>query len=171
MSPEDDDLPPDLANLIAGLPRSIEPEEDLWEGIEERIAPVPLPVRRWRVGPLALAAAVLLGAVGAWTLRGSLQPAPTAEEEATVAVARWEQDVRSTTVELQEALESRRAEMDPHALAVIDGALRDIDAAIADVRRALEDDPDNDALAMALADAWQQKVHVLRNAAELGEVD
>ena len=156
-----EDVPADLAALLAELPREIEPEEDLWTGVREAIEPVPLPLRRRWATPLGLAAAVLLGVSLGWSSRPVAPPEPLVEP--------WESEIRSTTQDLQAVLERRRDEMDPQAVRVIQSALADIDAAIADVERALAEDPDNDALAMALADAWQQKVHVLRNATELGE--
>ncbi|MCA9566400.1 MAG: hypothetical protein KC656_01100 [Myxococcales bacterium] len=166
---EMDELPPDLAALIGGLPTEIEPDRDLWEGVEAAVAPVPLPLRAARRSwmPLALAAATLLGALAAWSMR-PVAPGDV-REETTQAAVRWEDDVRATTDELEAVLERRRSELDPQALAVIERALADIDAAIADVHRALAADPGNDALAAALADVWQRKVHLLRNAAELAE--
>ena len=72
---EMDELPPDLAALIGGLPMEIEPDRDLWEGVEAAVAPVPLPLRAARRSwmPHALAAATLIGqSVGAEIATGRL---------------------------------------------------------------------------------------------------
>lgn len=164
----DDPLPPDLADLLQDLPLEIEPQRDLWEGVEAAIEPVPLPdvrrpTRRWPWAVAAVLAATLLAY--------ALVPAPSSPvvDEPTVALLQWEAEVNATTRDLQAVLDANRSTMDPEALAVIEGALADIDAAILDVQRALRTDPGNDALTAALADVWQRKVHLLRSAAELGE--
>jgi hypothetical protein len=171
MSHEDEPLSPELAALLAGLPLEIEPEGEVWKGVSEQIAPVPLPV--FDAPPPAPAsrlpwAAVALAAVAMLTLWVNR---PVAERDAgpiasptEVAVTLWQADVRSTTEDLQVVLDAQRASMDPQTLAVIEGALADIDAAIEDVEQALAADPDNDALTLALANVWQRKVHLLRSA-------
>ncbi len=203
----DDEIPADLAELLADLPVEVEPENDLWDGIRDQITPVPLdcvdrvervdraieeagrrqtPGSRtamlWMAGLLAAAAvvmvarAVLPGASGPETastavMTGVSDDAPAgAAGEASLgdpALDHWEAEVRQTTDDLLAILDDRRSDLDPEAVAVVEGALVDIDAAIADVREALALDPDNDGLQEALAGVYQRKVHLLRTMTEL----
>lgn len=171
MNHDDDPTPPDLAGLLAELPDEIEPEQDLWQGVSEAIAPVSAnhPVRWvWPLAGVAAAAALLL--VGALAGRRTVEPMPVTAKTiptSTDPVDVWEVEVRETTDELLQLVEARRGHLDPEAMIVIEAALVEIDSAIADVRRALRDTPDDGALEVALAEAYDRKVHLLRSAAAL----
>jgi hypothetical protein len=190
----EDALPAELADLIADLPMEVEPEVDLWAGIREQIAPVPVQTgasapsrssvpagtgsRRatlWMAGLLAAAAVVLVA-------RAVMPGAPGIEPNPVVATVAapslgdpqldaWESEVRQTTDDLLAMLDERRSELDPEAIEVVEKALVDIDSAIADVRGALASDPGNDRLVDALAGVYERKVHLLRTMTELPSAD
>jgi hypothetical protein len=142
--------------LARGLPRQIEPERDLWPQIEARLrepAPEARP-RRWF--PAALAASLALAAgVGFWfgNLDGpNPDPAIAALPSNTSAGQRERSmpaslplDVQLTRAELVTRLERQISGLPPEFqtvvirnLAVINDALDEIDAALADT-------PDNGA--------------------------
>jgi FecR-like protein len=83
----DVELPPELRQAVGDLPRAIEPSEDLWPGIRERIrrgtgdegrGTSPLPARWWI--PLAVAAVLVVGVGIRFALQrsGSWVVTPTA---------------------------------------------------------------------------------------------
>lgn len=169
MNHEDDPIPADLAALLGDLPIEIEPENDLWEGIHDEIAPIPLRSTKRRglpVAAFALAAAVLLAAVVSWSSAPVQPVVATTNTPVDVVLMAWELEVRRTTDELQAVLDARRETIDPETLRVVEDAIADIDSAIDDVQRALRADPNNDVLSATLAQVWQTKVHLLRNATE-----
>lgn len=151
-----------LRPLVAEWPKEVEPPRDLWPEVRAAIAPAP--AHRWQA-PRALAAAAFLlvalgsGAVGYW-LRDV--PAPLAASAPPIDVARFESQVGTASAELAAAVEARRDELDPETYATVQRNLAIIDAAIAETRRALEQDPDDRRAADALVAAHQQKIRMLR---------
>lgn len=71
------------------------------------------------------------------------------------------------TSDLAKDLEQRRSRLQPEAVAVIDSCLATIDRAIKESRSALTEAPDNTTIAELLQLTYQQKVDLLRRAAEL----
>jgi predicted anti-sigma-YlaC factor YlaD len=169
----------------AALPRSLSPPRDLWPGIARRVA------RErswsWAAGgwsPLALAAAatvvVGLGAV-LWNgpspsrVRTVRIPAPSPETTfvAGTAVvsdpvlAAAERDYEAAATALLEALQQRRARLQPEALAAVQANLEVIDRALAEVRQALVQDPANPELSRMLVSTHRKKVEVLSRVVKL----
>lgn len=64
----------------------------------------------------------------------------------------------------------RRARLNPETVAVMDSCLTTIDNAIRETRTALAEAPDNTTIAELLQLTYQQKLDLLRRAAELSEV-
>ena len=77
-----------------------------------------------------------------------------------VATTEYEQAIAS----LESILELGRDRLDPQTVATIEANLGIIDRAIAEARRALEDDPNNSALNRLLIKHEQSKLRVLRQA-------
>jgi anti-sigma factor RsiW len=177
-----------LVESARRLSSEIEPERELWPGIESRIA-TPLasggiPERRrtpsrWALSwnPLA-AAAVLLLAVALpltfWQLGRDpaaeppvAQSAPTAFSHeipgaaATAMLARSEDGVLLPRTDLLETLEMKRDVFPAETLSAIEEDVRLIDQAIAEVRAALDESPDNRQLELLLAARYQQEVALL----------
>jgi len=170
-----------LRSLLAvaqALPDEIEPPAGLWSDVRERIAPTASRFfsPRWRLAAAAVVLVAVSSAVTALLVRrptvvvvqqvappaktvsGVVLPAPARAVDADYAVA-----IR----QLDEALAQRRAELDPATIAKVEASLHVIDAAIAEARRALADDPANRTLLDILAANYQHKVELLRRANEL----
>ena len=180
-----------VRQAAAALPRSIEPERDLWPGIAERLAAegvvrtsfgrgtaghaaigrkaVPL---RW----VAAAAVVIVAVTLAYQLGRSQRTTMVAEDVAgdptpAVVAASASPDVE---LELQEVrddlrarLEVRRDVLDPATLQIIDDNLELIDGAIERISAALESDPGNARLTRQLVFAYRQQIDLLRRSTEM----
>lgn len=179
----------DLAQLrddAAALP-VMTPSRDLWRGIEARIqAPVvafdAVPRRamgRWTSRQVAAAAAVIVAvtAGGTW-LAATRFPArmpqssvATAASPRTEVVAVADQKGIATYEgeigKLRRILDTRRGELDPTTIAVLEKNLTLIDQAITESRAALTADPASTFLAGRLNRAYDTKLELLRSAALL----
>jgi len=169
---------------LAGNLADSAPATDLWPGIAARIA-APAGVvrleerraRRWHLRlsvPQLAAAAVILMALsggGVWlaTSRGGSGPA-TASVELSPArpparlVSAEITGYESAIEELQQALNQTTAPLDSSTQAVLRQSLATIDAAIADARAALQQQPSNAFLYHHLDGAMKKKVDILRRA-------
>jgi len=176
MYDEDDSIPPDLAGLIADLPVEIQPAGDLWTEVRSEIEPVPRPTPaeapRWAslAGWLGagLVAAAAIFAISTRLVPTPAPPTPLAQLEPARAAEQWEVELRQTTEELLAVVDAHRDELDPEAVQVLERALIELDSAIEDVRGALAEDPNNDALEAALAGVYERKVELLRSTADVG---
>ena len=172
----------------AGELGSPPPAEDLWAGIEARIAArAPRPrvfdlgawrrrregvPRRWSftLPQLAGAAAVLvlLTSLGVWSAldRRPLAPAPgrgaapDAVRPAAFETARYD----AAITDLEQVLADHRGELDPATVRVIERNLRVIDDATAQARQALAADPASPYLNGHLATQLKRKLTLLRQA-------
>jgi len=169
----------------AALPRSVAPPRDLWPGIAGQLERQ----RSWSwhsVGfhPVALAAAatVLIGLVAAlWSERAPARvrtveiPAASPRAAFVAATPGVSDPVLAAAVEeyeaaantLLEALQQRRARLQPEALAAVQANLEVIDRALAEVRRALVQDPSNPELSRMLVATHRKKVDVLSRVVKL----
>lgn len=158
-----------LSPAVAALPRSIEPPHDLWPGIEGRLRErrsIRMPAR-WRLAGLAAAAAVLLvagsSAATLWLVRGDSSPT------AALATPVIEAGYVNASAELMRALDAERSHLAPATVATLERNLAVIDAAIAESRAALANDPANRDLAALLWASYRQKVALLQQATRLVE--
>ena len=172
----------------AALPRSLTPPRDLWPGIAQRVTRE----RSWswaaggsRPWALAAAATVVVG-LGAvlWNgpspsrVRTVQIPAPSPETmlvagTAVVSdpvLAAAERDYEAAANALLEALQQRRARLQPEALAAVETNLQVIDRALAEVRLALVQDPANPELSRMLVSTHRKKVEVLSRVVKLSTV-
>ena len=159
-----------LSPAVAALPRSIEPAHDLWPAIEGRLRErrsIRAP-GRWRLAWLAAAAAIVLvagsSAATLWLVRG--HPSPTAAAAATPVI---EAGYVNASAELMRALDAERSHLAPATVATLERNLAVIDAAIAESRAALANDPANRDLAALLWASYRQKVALLQQATRLVE--
>lgn len=187
----------DLRSIVAdaaGL-TDVEPERDLWPGIEGRLAErrspvdgvavadeamvIPIADRRGRVmltlGQLAAAAIalVLFSAGGVWmALATADRPAVAAvgmssDPIARVAPVSLTASYRQAVSELEAEFQSRRGELDPETILVVERNLAIIDEAIGEASTALAADPASGFLNSHLADAMRRKVELLRTATRI----
>lgn len=147
-----------LEGDIARLPGEILPPRDLWPGIDARLAP-PRSARHW----LAAAAIITLLAIGTAVVAALLSPRPAPAPPD--AIAAMETEYRSASTELLTAVESGEGSLTPRMVQVVEQNLRIADAAIAELRDALRDNPGNTGLELMLRAAWEKKLDLLRRAA------
>ena len=155
----------ELRRLVAeaqGLPRSIEPERNLWTAIDTRIVQrATYNVQRafWRVA--FAAAAVFVIGFGIYRLL----PPPTAHYRPAGEWAGWasvQADFDRATNELSLILAAQRGRLRPETVTLVERNLAIIDAAIAESRAALARDPANAELQHLWAATARQKVELLR---------
>jgi anti-sigma factor RsiW len=169
------------------------PTKDLWSGIATRIgssggaAVVSIDRARTpaRTGrrlsfslPQAIAAGIALVALSSgavWlALRSPAEQVATTTHDADALVrnASWRKGVDSTfsgvVEDMHHTLESNRARLDSSTVRVLEKNLAIIDSAIAEARRALDEDPNNNYLNHHLADTMRRKADLLRRASALG---
>ena len=155
-----------LRLALRGLRQDRDPGRDLWPGIEARIHALPpaslpaSPPRRW-AWPLAMAASMLLSAGVAWQMRPADAPpvaAPTGEAVAATLVQR---EATTLTVQYQAAL--RELEFQP-APANWQPGLDALDRSAAEIRSALEQNPDSRLLLERLRETYTRRLALSRRA-------
>ncbi len=180
-----------LRDAAASLPRSIEPERDLWPGIAERLAGDSVvrtsfgrdtPGRaaigrnaatlRW----IAAAAVVIVAVMVAYQLGRSQRSTVVAEDLATATIPAAvaasaspdvELELQEVRDDLRAHLDARRDVLDPTTLQIIDDNLDLIDSAIERISTALESDPGNARLTRQLVFAYRQQIDLLRRSTEM----
>ena len=136
-----------LRAAVARLPAEIQPTRDLWPAID-RQRPRSRP---WI--PLAAAAVLAVSLVGGRALIPPPAPVP--------AEAAWRTELSNANASFREALDAS-TDLDPEVRAVIEKNLADIDRAIAEIEKALEQNPSSAMLQKALVAMEQQRIDVLR---------
>ena len=155
-----------LSASAAGLPKSIEPDRDLWPAIAIRIRPR----ATWNVQRLwwrgAMAAAAVCGiALGIYRL--TARPPDRRLGEGWAAV---QADFDRSTDELSHILATERQRLSPETVALLERNLAIIDAAITESRAALARDSGNGDLRDFVAAAARQKVELLQWAVRVAEL-
>ena len=173
-----------LLDAAAALPAEVAPARDLGPGIAGRIGGEVVPLAPPRPGrgrgrwvALAAAAVVLVAATAAVTSRlATRAPAPTpaagsasvslaaaAGADLAAAVAEYE---RAAHV-LRAALAGRRAALPAGTLRVVDENLAVVDAAVAELTRAVAAAPGDRDLSLLLVATWARQVELLETANRL----
>jgi hypothetical protein len=173
LDPMVDPMVESLISRSRSLPRSLEPQRDLWSGIENRISgrattPEPSP---WSLAglfprPLAAAAVAILlvatTAISVWSIvQSSGAPASDAEMASIAARLRERDGVADVHQSIVAILDLHRADLPAETIAVLDENLRSIDRAIAEIHLALESNPDHHALGFLLAEAYRSEADLL----------
>jgi anti-sigma factor RsiW len=181
-----------LLDAAAALPRSLEPERDLWPGVKSRLAPAVRSRPGWTrfVRWEGLAAAAALAVIVTATLLVTHREPRTVEEgpvttepavpfavldnagrpqSATVARMIWalEEESLGAGKVLVAALRARPEALTDQGLTAIDEGLRTLDQAIDESAQALRADPENPRLVRQLTGYYRQRLSILRRATEL----
>lgn len=184
-----------LLEHAAALPEAILPERDLWAEIAPRLGPqapaeTAAPERSPARGPrplpwwmLAAASVALVVSTSLATLRfapgseGGLATLPTEQAPPQAAAAApvtalaafrpAEREYEQAIDELVAVLDARRGALAPETVQVVESNLEVIDRAIEESRAALAADPASRELTRMLAEAYDAKLGVLRQAVQL----
>jgi anti-sigma factor RsiW len=138
-----------------------------WRGVPTRV--------RWTLAVAATLLIVASSAVtnivmrggSAGTARVGVAPARAQGNAMALEVAQVERGYLESVVELTQALEAARPRLAPATIVIVERNLAVIDAAIAESRAALLQDPGNRVLLDVLAGTYGQKLDLLRRAARL----
>jgi len=165
-----------------------QPSKDLWSGIATRIgSKAVVSIDRARVParaarrlsfsvPQALAAGIALMIVSSgavWlSLRGNGSIQPPADTSRSIDMpAAWHQvdsSVDPVVANLRSTLQHNRAQLNDSTVRILEKNLAIIDSAIAEARRALDADPNNNYLNHHLADVVRRRADLLRRVSTLG---
>jgi hypothetical protein len=179
-----------LLEQASALPRELSPAADLWPGVAERLRPPRaswLPRRAALSGwvPATLAAAAAVALAVAWLGspgRVSDDPDRTATEAPSglaqpaglsptpAALLEAERQYAQAATALLAALQERRPQLAPEALRALERDLMVIDAALAQIRKALAQDPASGPLNHLLASTHQKKVKALQRVEKLSRI-
>jgi hypothetical protein len=179
-----------LVAQAAALPRELEPGQDLWPRIAERLEPhrvLPFPswsqaLPRWLPATLAAAAAVALAI--AWLARDarvhqdgrqaanapSAEARPAALSPGAGGALAAEREYAQAASALLAALQERRERLSPETLRTVERDLQVIDKALAQIREALAQDPGSGPLNHLLVSTHQKKVRVLQRVEKLSRI-
>jgi anti-sigma factor RsiW len=155
----------------AALAHEVPPPADLWPRIERRIRPAS---GAW-LRHLAAAACIVLAVTVALIARAPRPETPGAgtgtAQPAALAAAdldQVERDYERAAAALLLRVQSRRDELPAGTIAQVEESLRTIDVALAQIRAALREQPDEPALHLMLAATHRKKVEVLRRVMDVG---
>ncbi len=166
-----------LQESVASLPRSIEPERDLWPGINAAVARGTVVQGNFGRTVLMAAAAVVLlvGSVVTAFLVGQQQGVSSVDlvvtgEPASSAVllASFNElgvhDFEITRDGLLSAVKARRSELSFETYEVVMTNLRLIDDAMTNIAEALDENPESELLQRQLAAAYRSQIGLLERA-------
>ena len=165
----------ELRMALRGLRRDAEPAGDLWPGIAERIAALPrrapaAPARphlRW-LWPLATAASLILAVGVSWKLQPAATSSPSGMPIATsqsIGAGKQaplvQREAETLTVQYHAALR----EFEPQAMpAGWQPGLEALDRSAAEIRDALQRDPNSRLLLERLRDTYTRRLALSRRA-------
>lgn len=159
----------ELVRRAAELPPAIDPERDLWPGVERRLTAARHrgPGRRW----LAAAASLLLLALLPLALRRGEAPPESEPAGSTFAalaeLARFEDGAQLPHSDLLATIQSGYGELPSETAAIVEENMRIIDQAIGEIRSALAAAPDDRQLNLLLANRYRQEVQLLKRANQI----
>ena len=159
MNHDDNNLGDELRWALRGLRRDTQPERDLWPQIAARLATpapsaAPATAKAW-LAPWALAASLLLALGVAWRLQA---PVPAPDPQAQLL----DREAQALTREYDAALHELQASA-PQADA--GPALRELDRSAAQIRSALQRDPDARFLLERLRHTYSLRLALTQRAA------
>ena len=162
----------DLLQHARDLPKSIQPERDLWAGIRERIEGKVVkfadarPKRRFHFVRYAMAAAAVVLVVLGASVMNYIQEGevPTLAEN---ELRELERKSDETKMELLAALRAKANVLEPETVATVEESIAVIEGAVREIRSALVNDPNNQHLENMLVATYEIEVNLLRQAVRL----
>lgn len=148
-----------LQQQLQSLPNSVQPNRDLWQGIELAITEQPSIAgkskpRSWMYG--AVAASILVPAVAVWlSMSGLSGPAVTGLDSAAV-IAQLSEQYESQKSSLLVTYQDKPALTDNWQ-----AQLTELEDAAAAIKSALKHDPNNVALLRMLQTVYQQQIDLI----------
>ena len=156
-----------LRLALRGLRQDRDPGRDLWPGIEARLhaspqkaAPAATRERGW-AWPVGLAASMLLSAGLAWQMRPAEAPMAARQADVRVAATLVQREAGTLTVQYQAAL--RELDVQP-APASWQPGLEALDRSAAEIRSALQQNPDSRLLLERLRETYTRRLALSRRA-------
>lgn len=170
MSDTNDDRHVDgLLDQARALPRSVEPQRDLWPGIRVRIGADMQAARRWPQRHFALAALVLIGVgagIGFWLGRASAPPFELASVSDEAPLFGRDYTLGTEFVEarseLGRSLARELERMTPETREVVAANLAALEKAHAQINQALSAHPNSVMLQQLLLSAYTEELVFLR---------
>ena len=170
-----------LVRQAQELPREIQPPKDLWPDISEEMGGWRIGARLKEVGwpawaalaAASMAAIVLLLPGGSTDsvsshVRIAVQASyADSETRAAAELARVEDGLEQVRRDLMITFEESRGSLPPETVARIEQSLVNLDAAVGDLRMALDLDPGNRGLNLLIASTYQKEVELLKRLNEL----
>jgi hypothetical protein len=165
-----------LLAAAADLPRDVRPPRELWTGIDARLADPPAtPLVDAQATPLAARRPARRAGLPGWALVAAALALVVVTAAVTSILTRNPEAIALKPVRAGEAasrellagLEAQ--ELSPETMEIVRRNLEVIDAAIAELQAALEDDPGNGELTRMLLATYQRKIELLEQAARSTE--
>lgn len=162
----------DLLQHARDLPKSIQPERDLWAGIQARIEGnvVKLadarPKRRFHFVRYAMAAAAVVLVLLGTSVMNYIQEGevPTLAEN---ELRQLERESDLAKMELLAALQAKESVLEPETVATVKESIAVIEGAVSEIRAALMDDPNSRHLENMLVATYEIEVNLLKQAVRL----
>ncbi|MDH3646022.1 MAG: hypothetical protein OER80_04540 [Gammaproteobacteria bacterium] len=160
-----------LMERAAALPDEINPNRDLWPVIASRLTPAiqSKPSSRSSVWPIALAAGLALAVLSSaitWTVANRADVSPDRIAAVITEPARpYVQDAELVQIrqELTAALDDNLMRLSPKTRRKVSANLLEIHESLAEIRMALDADPNNGFLHQLLYTTYQQELGLLSN--------
>ena len=165
-----------LLAAAAALPPAVAPPVDLWPHIERRIRVSGAGTGLRYLAAAACVALALAGALAARNTGPTAAPGvPTSTDAGSSGallrvsdVEQVERDYERAASALMVKMRAQQDRMSPETVAQVEESLRTIDAALAQIRAALQQRPAEPALHLMLTATHRKKVEVLRRVVEVG---
>ena len=168
-----------LLGRAAELPREMSPARDLWPGIaarlERRGRVLSFQPRATHLTWLAAAAVIAIAVSATLTTRNGIVPASgtgrlVPASLGTQGVLAAEHDYEQAAAMLMQTIKRDREALSPETLKIVEANLLLIDNALADVRRALEQDPSSRELTSLLTATHRRKLETLQRVVRLSQL-
>ena len=173
-----------LATRTRALPRELQPQRELWPGIAEQIRnknihplhrATPAWKRQWMAWGAAACLAVVAIGGAVWGIPGlgngstptTIAPPMIGENLTHLSITTGgNHQYQQVRQQLQQTLHLRKEDLSPETVLVIEKNMVVIDEAVAEINKALSEDPENPNLKLMLVATQKQAADLLESIAE-----